>query len=369
LLYERNNIAVKVFYTWGESSSNKHDPGFGKTIKWDIPLLEGYPYVFLKNSSDKPGSHHFRGIRNPDIDQEINSFDPDAILIYGWAFQSHLALMRRYKGKVPIWFRGDSTLEDSSSDLRSLLRYYFLRWVYGYVDYAFFVGSANKRYYQKFGLSRKQLHFAPHAIDNKRFQIDRSDEARRFRAQLNVGQQDILILFAGKLEPKKDPELLLNAFAELSKKNTHLLFVGDGILKSNLQQRCNDLNIGHLVHFSDFQNQQQMPVIYQASDLFCLPSKGPGETWGLAVNEAMACGKAILVSNKVGCAEDLVKDGYNGAIFKSRSRLDLIEKLKVLVEDTDKLKMLGKNSFILITEWTIEKQVETIENCINSDSQ
>ncbi|RZL34763.1 MAG: glycosyltransferase, partial [Pedobacter sp.] len=115
------------------------------------------------------------------------------------------------------------------------------------------------------------------------------------------------------------------------------------------------------VHFMDFQNQTQMPVIYQASDLFCLPSIS--ETWGLAVNEAMAAGKAILVSDKVGCAVDLVKNGENGYIFESNNLANLKPKLSLLLSKATDLKEMGKVSLEMINEWSFEKQANAfIEN-------
>ena len=107
----------------------------------------------------------------------------------------------------------------------------------------------------------------------------------------------------------------------------------------------------------DFQNQTQMPVVYQACDIFCLPSKGPGETWGLAINEAMAAGKAVIVSDKVGCAVDLVKDGENGFIFKSNNIDDLKNKLSLLLTTGAKLEQMGNISQSEIKEWTFEKIV------------
>ncbi len=353
-----------MFYTWGETSLNKHDPGFGKEVEWDIPLLDGYTYTFLKNSSSDPGSHHFNGIENPDGIQRIKAFSPDAILIYGWAYKSHLKILRYFKGKTSVWFRGDSNLENFSIGLRSFTRYIWLRWVYSHIDKALYVGAANKRYFKTFGVPNNQLVFAPHAIDNERFAQPRDPETKGLREGLNVKENEILILFAGKFEPKKDPELLLTAFSDLNKSDVHLLFIGDGILKQKLEETSKNIPNKKNVHFLDFQNQNKMPVFYQACDLFCLPSKGPGETWGLAVNEAMACGKALLVSNKVGCAEDLVMEGYNGAIFKHSSVLDLIEKLKMLTNDSEGLKKMGQNSRTIIEEWTIEKQAIIIETCI-----
>lgn len=351
---------LKVFYTWGEQSQAKFDPGFGKTIEWDIPLLEGYDYRFSKNISKKPGSHGFFGIVNPDLIETIEDFSPDALLIYGWAYKSHLSAMRYFGGKVPVWFRGDSTLLDEQSGLKKSLRNIFLRWIYSHVDRAFYVGSANKEYFLKFGISEHQLVFCPHAIDNTRFEQDRTRDAQELRKKLNLGDDDFLVLFAGKLEPKKNPELLFAAFERLDQENLHLLIVGNGVLEEKLKAERFTLNTKERLHFLDFQNQQMMPAIYQACDLFCLPSQGPGETWGLAVNEAMATGKPVLVSDKVGCATDLVKNGINGYVFKSQDEPDLTDKLKLLTGNKGNLSVLGAYSRLTIEKWSFALQVEAL---------
>jgi glycosyltransferase involved in cell wall biosynthesis len=120
----------------------------------------------------------------------------------------------------------------------------------------------------------------------------------------------------------------------------------------------------------DFQNQSTMPVVYQACDLFCLPSQGPGETWGLAVNEAMAAGKAVLVSNKVGCATDLIKPTINGEVFRSNDLNDLMQKLRELTGSKEKLTKMGIESQQIIQSWSFEKQVEAIVDTIyNNDAK
>lgn len=346
---------LKVFYTLGQHS--QYDQDFKQNITWDIPLLEGYGYLFLTNTSKSPGSHYYGGINNPTLIAEIESFKPDSILVYGWSYKSHLKAIRYFSGKIPLWFRGDSNLLDEKPGLKKYVRHLFLKWVYHHIDKAFYVGSANKAYFKKFGLKEKQLIFAPHAIDNNRFGENRNPEAQQLRDSLGLKDKEYLIVFAGKLEPKKDPELLLNAFIKLNKTNVHLLFVGNGVLEESLK----DTSYPN-VHFMDFQNQSHMPVIYQACDLFCLPSKGPGETWGLAVNEAMAAGRAILVSHRVGCAIDLVKDEKNGAIFEAGNLASLQHKLTILLEKPEKLIEMGKQSAKEIKNWTIEKQAQCINN-------
>jgi glycosyltransferase involved in cell wall biosynthesis len=358
-----DKIDVKVFYTWGNEAQEKFDPGFGKTISWDIPLLDGYSYEWVKNTSTHPGSHHFKGIVNPGLINQIKSWQADAVLVYGWAYDSHLKVMRHFKNKIPVYFRGDSTLLDVKPGAKQLLRTIFLRWIYGHVDHAFYVGSNNGAYFKKYGLKDKQLTFAPHAIDNDRFAAEKGEEASKIRADLGIKPADILILFAGKFEEKKSPDLLLNAFLTLDVPNTHLLFVGNGILEETLKTNaCKNSN----VHFLSFQNQLAMPAIYHACNLFCLPSQGPGETWGLAVNEAMAAGKPVLVSNKCGCAADLVNPGVTGEIFKAGNVSSLTKKLHSLIGDKNGLTILGNNAKAKIAGWTFSKQADALLNVINN---
>lgn len=353
-------VQLKVFYSGGKQLVNQFDRGFKKQITWDISLLDGYDYEFLENSAKEPGSHHFKGIINPNAIATINAFQPDALLVYGWSYQSHLDLIRHYKRKIKVYFRGDSTLLDENKGLKNFIKSLVLKFVYKHVHTAFYVGDANKLYFKAYGLKEDQLIFAPHAIDNSRFSEDRTESALAVRKELNIPIHDILILFAGKLEPKKNPMLLLQAFNDLDLPNVHLLFVGNGIVEENLKLRAK----GNKIHFKTFQNQTQMPVIYQACDLFCLPSSGPGETWGLAVNEAMASRKAVLVSDKVGCASNLVTD-KNGAIFKSNNIEDLKQKLIALTEDKNNLKIMGLNGFDHIQNWSFENQVNAIAQYVN----
>jgi glycosyltransferase involved in cell wall biosynthesis len=362
LLHQRNLIDINVFYTWGEACMNKFDPGFKKNITWDIPLLDGYPYEWVQNTAIDPGTHHFKGIVNPDLTGQVEAWQPDAILFYGWAFHSHFKAIRYFKNKIPVLFRGDSTLLDGKKGAKSLLKSIYLKWAYKHIDDAFYVGTNNKAYFKKYGIKDSQLSFTPHAVDNDRFAIDKAAEANLIREALGIRDNEILVLFAGKLEDKKSPTLLLNAFLELNNTGVHLLFLGNGALEAQLKTKAGD---GKNVHFIDFQNQSAMPAMYQASDLFCLPSKGPGETWGLAVNEAMACGKAILVSDKVGCADDLVKENYNGAVFKNENISELSFWLNKLTQSKKTLKEYGQNSRTMIKEWNFLKIAEAIENKLN----
>ena len=363
LLNERGHLRIKVFYTWGEAVlQKKYDPGFGKTIAWDIPLLEGYEYSFVKNVSKAPGSHHFKGIINPTLNKEIEEWGANAILVYGWNFMSHLQCLRYFHKRIPVLFRGDSTLLNEQTLLRKVLRKQFLRFVYRHIDKVLYVGSANKAYYKEYGVKKQQLVFAPHAIDIDRFASDNihlAKEAREWKEQLGIPGCSIIILFAGKLELVKNPGLLISAFGSLNLENFHLVIAGNGGLENELKLISKHNN--H-IHFIPFQNQSLMPALYRLADVFVLPSIS--ETWGLAVNEAMACGKAVLVSNKCGCAQDLVQSGINGYVFESTNKEDLVKKMKQLNLEKAAFITMGNRSLQIIQDWSFQKICEAIEQSI-----
>ena len=380
-LAKYGNIDLKVFYTWGQSKDAVYDPGFGILRSWDLDLLEGYEHEFVDNTSTDPGSHHYRGIINPGIIKLINEYSPDAILVYGWKFNSHLSILRYYHGKLPILFRGDSTLLDESKNfsIKTFFRIAVLKWVYKHVDFALSPGTSSDAYFTRCGLRSNQIIRAPHAIDNELFSaghVEKQHEAIEWRRQLGIADDHKVFLFAGKLEPKKNPALLINAFIELSKLRTdiHLIIVGNGILEEELKiQASAFLNLPKpsstslnpnipsstslnpnkpsstslnpnipsqtsLITFLPFQNQSAMPVVYRLGNVFVLPSAGPNETWGLSINEAMASGKPVLVSNRCGGAVDLVVEGENGYVFQSGNQRDLVEKMNLMLNhDLDKM--------------------------------
>lgn len=357
LLTERDILQIKVFYTWEQSEKMIFDKKFGREIKWDIPLLDGYKYTFVKNISKNPNSGSFRGVINPTLNKEIEDWGADAILVFGWNHHSHFKAMRFFKGKIPVYFRGDSTLLDEQAGVKTILRRFWLTYVYSFVDKALYVGTNNKQYFLKHGLKEKQLHFAPHAIDNGRF-YDKTEEyqqkADKWRTELNLKKNDFVFLFVGKFEKKKNPVLLIEIAAEFPKYK--FIFVGSGELEEEMKQKA-----GNNILFLPFQNQSMMPVVYRLGDVFVLPSQGPGETWGLAVNEAMACGKAVLVSEKVGCAVDLVRNGENGYIFESGKLNDLRNKIKQLKYQLDNF---GMESHEIIKNWNFEKFINAIEKIL-----
>jgi glycosyltransferase involved in cell wall biosynthesis len=369
LLAERKKVQPKVFYTWGQLEAEaKFDPGFGKKVVWDIPLLEGYEHTFVKNVAVDPGSHHHKGINNPSLINELEAWNPDAILVFGWNFKSHLKVLRHFKKKKTLLFRGDSHLLDETEgvSIKKQLRRVFLKWVYSHIDKALYVGKANNEYFRVHGLKKQQLVFAPHAIDNNRFL---QKNAISLRTQWNIPADDLIFLYAGKLEPKKNLPFLMDSFVGARMQNTHLVLVGSGSMEAELKNRWKALDpeVQQHIHFMNFQNQAMMPVVYQSCDIFVLPSRGPGETWGLAVNEAMAAGKPVLVSDACGCSANLVSNGSNGLVFKNNDREDLINKMKQLSVQEDTLSAMGRASREIITPWSFEEICIALEQTLEEN--
>ena len=369
LLAKSDAVQVKVFYTWEQSKEGAlFDPNFKQTITWDIPLLEGYDYHFTKNTSKKPGSSHFTGIDNPNLLQEISEYNPNGILLFGWSFKSHLKLMRHFHHRIPILFRGDSTLLDESPDfsVKKLIRRMLLGWVYKHIETALYTGEANKEYFIKHGVSSNKLIRAPHAIDNNRFQYapDAEEKAAAWRAELGISTDARVALFSGKLEPKKNPIGLLKAFLEADVPNTHLIIAGSGVLESKLKEMAAGQKT---VHFIGFQNQQQMPIVYRLSEVYVLPSVGPGETWGLALNEAMACGRKVIASSVCGGAKDLIQSEEIGTIVSKANQVELLEALKKnIIKPRVELLNDGKKAQTYISSFSFHEIATAVESWINN---
>jgi glycosyltransferase involved in cell wall biosynthesis len=298
---------LHVFYSRIESEV-MFDEKFGMEVRWDIPLTEGY------HSSSYAGST-YRGRKQ--LIQGIRDFAPHALLVYGWNFPGHLAFMRQFHGKIPIWFRGDSTLLDPLPIWKACARWIWLRFVYRHVDVAFYVGTANRAYFEWCGMQDRRLVRAYHAVDNEFFgtrDFERKQAALKRRSDLGIEPNATVFLFVGKFEPVKQPDLLLDAFLSIPEwegSTIHLILIGSGELLGDLQLKSAG---NEHVHILGFKNQTELPVYYRMADILCLPSRS--ETWGLVVNEFLAsAGGLLLLSDRVGCAADLVTRPEHGKVI------------------------------------------------------
>jgi len=364
-LARSDQIDLRVFYTWSQAAAGgMFDSGFGAAVEWDIPLLDGYAHQFIPNVAKRPGLDHFGGLNTPALAHEIEAWKPDALLVYTWNSRAHLRALRHFKGRVPVLFRGDSTLLDHRPWWRALLRRVFLTWVYRHVDIAIAVGTHNRDYFAWCGLPIRRIAIAPHSIDTARFAAGSADHERaamQWREEMGIGREEIVILFAGKLQAKKNPGLLLDAFEVLGR-GPHLVFVGNGELEHELKTRAKAIKA---VHFMPFKNQSLMPAVYRLGDIFVLPSQGPEETWGLALNEAMASGRAVIASSKAGGACDLVRPGKTGWIFESGNRNALLDVLRRAVGvGRPNLHAMGQIAQASSLHWSSEESARSIAEAV-----
>jgi glycosyltransferase involved in cell wall biosynthesis len=308
LLAEREDLEIKVFFTWHAGAKAVRDPGFGAEFSWDIALTRGYDFELVPNTASRPGTQSFFGLENPSLASRLTSWKPDVVHVTGWAWRSHLGALRQLRLEgVPVLFRGDSHLLDGATrGPRWWMKRALLRRVFSWPAAFLYAGSANRAYFEAFGVPPEELLYCPHSIDVGRFAEQaesREQEASNWRRELRFEASDPVMLFAGKFERKKRPVELVREVLGHGDQRMKLLLVGGGELSEELHA----LAVSHpgRVQVLPFQNQSRMPVVYRLGDLFVLPS-GWGETWGLAVNEALACGRPVLVSDRVGCAADVI---------------------------------------------------------------
>lgn len=342
-LQSSGKVRPHVLYTWSQTESGLvTDSGFGRAVRWDLPLRTGYDHEFVPNVARRPGPERFHGIDNPDLIERIGAVKPDALLVFGWNLRSHLAAIRHFSGKIPVFFRGDSTLLDPLPRWRSIARRTVLRQVYRHIDCALAVGSANADYFSWCGVPESRIERVPHAIDTNRFGDD-SAASRALRLRQRAGLEPGMrtLVFAGKFQPKKDPLTLIEAFIR-SGLGCHLLLVGDGPLEADMRRLARR---DRRIHFLPFQNQTDMPAVYRAGDALILPSCGPGETWGLALNEAMASGRPVIASSRVGGARDLIIEGQTGWVFRAADSEDLARVIARFRDSSEaELEIMGRNA-------------------------
>ena len=222
------------------------------------------------------------------------------------------------------------------------------------------VGKANRDFYRGYGIAEERLFDAFHFVDNTRFIESAARLAPRhdeLRAAWHIPPGAVCFCYVGKLEPKKRILDLLEALhiaAGQSRQSIHLLVVGTGELMPLAQAyaEAHDLPVS----FAGFLNQTEMPSAYVVADCLVLPSDY-GETWGLVVNEAMACGVAAIVSNCVGCGPDLVEHGVTGMVFLFGDVQALADILRSLAENPQALREMGDRAHVRIDAYSTDRAV------------
>jgi glycosyltransferase involved in cell wall biosynthesis len=325
-----------VFFSHFPSAADQGRAGFGVPFDWDVDLLSGYEYRLLKNVSAKPRVDHALGCDTPEIAQFIRDGNFDAFIVSGWHLRSYRQAIRACRRfKVPLLVRGDSHLRTPRSPLKRMAMEFTHRKRISQFDGFLYVGQRNREYLQHFGATQDKLFFCPHSVDNDWFR-ERAEACRvrkvQTRTAWGVGSSEFVALFVGKFIHQKRPVDLLRAIQLAASRQATprmcAVFVGAGELEGELRELAERESLSAC--FPGFKNQSELPDCYAAADVLVLPSDS--ETWGLVVNEAMACGLPALVSDAVGCAPDLITEGETGFTFPVRNARALSERLQQIAE-------------------------------------
>ncbi len=368
LLAAEPDIDLKVFFYSDFSVQAYHDPGFGRAIKWDIPLLDGYEHQFLDCWGSKQRQNLIKQPLARNIDRQLQQGQFDAIWIHGWHWLCSLqALLAAERLNIPVLLRGESNgLKEPQQPVKSWAKTQFLRWLFAKISGFLCVGTLNRQFYRSYGIQESNLFDVPYAVDNNFFQQQTKlarHNREEFRRSLDLQPNRPIILYAAKLIEKKRPQDLLAAYRLLSvdgnrEPEPYLLFVGDGNWRSHLEAEAKTTG-WESIRFLGFRNQSQMPQFYSLCDVFVLPSDF--EPWGLAINEVMNAGKAVVVSDKVGCAPDLIQDGCNGRIFPVGDITALAKSIKWAIANRNSA---GKNGLQRIQNWSFQEDIEGIKQVL-----
>jgi glycosyltransferase involved in cell wall biosynthesis len=306
---------LTVYFAHRQTAAGQAEAGFNVAFEWDVDLLAGYDHRFLKNTASRPDVNRFWGCDTPEIRHEIRVNRFDAFLVNGWYLKAFWQAIRACKAtNTPMMVRGDSQLGTPRSSVKQMAKAWLYPLLLRQFDACLYVGQRNRDYLRYYGVTEERLFFSPHCIDNEFFRSHTGNPMAN-RLQLGISTGQIALLFAGKLTDKKRPMDMLQAVKALRSQGLDIcgVFAGSGPLEAELKQYACDHHLP--VTFLGFVNQTRLPEIYAMADLLVLPSDG-GETWGLVVNESLACGTPVVVSDAVGCAPDLVSEGETGALFR-----------------------------------------------------
>lgn len=357
----QGNVNLTVFYFSDFSLREYTDPEFKAAFTWDTPLSEGHKYHVM------PGKF-FNG-------RQVGFFNPliftlfpsllfkrfDVILVQGWSHYGYVlaAFIAKIRG-TKVLLRCEGVDWHDSDTVRSRVRRFLIRSYLTLFDAVMAIGTINRTFFLKHGVPEEKIGLMPYCVDNAYFQ-ERSDKANvsALRASLDIKPESPVILYASKLTSRKCVLDLISAFGSLSEDTEpHLVIVGDGELRSQVLDAIS-AQPSKRITFAGFVNQSELPDYYALADIFVLPSRR--ENWGLVVNEAMNGGCAIIASDEVGAAYDLIKNEENGFVFRCGDRAHLVDCLENALS-RKRYQQMGAKSLRIISNWGIKENIDGILN-------
>lgn len=365
---ENPQIDLIVYYcvNWGVNKPQFDPKFFGRPYQWDIPLLEGYKYKFLRNYSPKP-KPKLGGFMNPGVFLELWKNKYDAVLIMGWMDVTFwFAFLAAKIKNIPVLLRVVNSSNYDRHVKRSNILLFFKR-IYLTALFRFFVsgflaiGSWNKEMYLKYGVPEKRIFHFPYAVWNEFFMNELqkyTDNGEEIRNELGIGPKTKVITYAARFVEEKHPEYIIRAYGKIKNlPDTMLLMIGDGPMRKSLEEETKEKQLNN-VKFLGFKNQTELVKIYAVTDIFVRADDYIKGDWGATVNEAMACGLPIVAPDTIGAQADLIREGENGFVYHLGDIDVLSEYIKKLVLDEKLLESMKKKSKEIISKWSYKEDVE-----------
>ena len=336
-LSECEGIHVRILYASDISMKGYTDKEFNCKIKWDQSLTAGTDSRVLTSASAVTFSKPW--VSQNAIDDALGDFKPDVAIMTAYSKVFWLnAIFWICRHRVKLVLRTEaSDVAGQRGYFKAFVRDRLLRCFYQRVAAFCVIGTNAERHFERLGVTAEKRFRSPYCVDSAMFErqyAELIDTRAELREKFGVKGGDRVILFSGKLVPRKDPFVVLEALKKLNAdqfKKVHLVVAGEGPLREVFCQRARDL-LGKRFHFCGFLNQSELGEVYTIADILVLPSAaGFHETWGLVVNEAMQFGCVAVVSDAVGCYVDLI-DASVGRVFKAGDAVDLMGQLAGLMK-------------------------------------
>jgi glycosyltransferase involved in cell wall biosynthesis len=362
LLARDPEIDLTVFYCSPAGAQVYRDTDMQTTLQWDIELLRGYRHSFLRNFGG--GEGYGRAV-NPRILPAIARGHFDAVLFFlGWGtVTSLLGIAACRVTGTPFLLYGDSSFPPPEDSVPARIRAAFLRGIFALASGFMVSGKLNADYYAHYGADRDRFFLLPWAIDNERFEDAsrfREGERQSMRARFGIAPDQVAFVFSAKLVERKDPMTLLRAVARMQHRDrAAVVFLGHGELREPLESfaRAEKLQ----VHFAGFVNQRDLPRHYAMCDAFVLPSLY--EPRGAVINEAMACGLPIVVTDRCGSLGDIVRPGENAFVYPAGDAAALAHALDALMDDEIR-KGMGNRSREIIATWDYQRGIQGVVDAL-----
>lgn len=285
---------------------------------------------------------------------------PDAVAIPGWWDKGALAALSWcMETATPAVLMSESTADD---ERRVWWKEFIKRRLIKLYSSALVGGQRHIDYLVALDMPRERVFTGYDAVDNDYF----ARKAKEVRGQSSevrkkYGLPENYFLASARFIEKKNLFTLLRAYAEYRRKSEvgnqkseawDLVLLGDGPLKSDLCRSISDFGLQDSVLLPGFKQYDELPVYYALAKAFIHPSRV--EQWGLVVNEAMASGLPVIVSERCGCVSELVHENENGFTFDPDNNAQL-SKLMLKLSTESQLPEMGTASLNIISEWGTDR--------------